>query len=602
MVAGATLLPATSAFAAPGDASAQGVFINLSAQVQAVTVISANATIGTATAPPGGGTDSSTLLPVTLVGATNVAASGTVDEVTATRGPISSSASATVSNFGLNVLGVNTLTAAQATATVSCPFAGAQSADTTVSGLQLFGSAISPTVNGPAVTLSTGVTVTGLVGGTLTGSVSRVETVSANAATASAVLATFVLTGTVGGQPVVIPAGNATLAQATCERPASAAAPTAASIVPNAGPQSGGQTVTITGTNFIDGGTTVAFDGAPATNVVVAPGGASLTAVTPPGAVGPAVAVVTTAGGDAPPLDYTYLADGSAANVTSLSPDVGPTIGGTLVTITGSGFTGATAVTFDGGPGTDFTVDPSGTTITVVTPAHTAGPVPVTLVFPAGTAPAGNFTYVAPAVASVTPNQGPTTGGTTVTITGTGFTGATGVTFDGQPGTGLVVNPSGTSLTVTTPPGSVGPADVVVEVPGQNATDPGGFTYVAAAPTIGSLDPGQGPVGGGTTVTITGSGFVPGQTTVSICDRQIPAGNVTVDPSGLSLTFVTPPCQAGSATVTVTTPAGTSNGLTFRYVGGSLPVTGTPVALYLAAGLLMLGVGSVGLILARHHR
>ncbi|HEY2672161.1 MAG TPA: IPT/TIG domain-containing protein [Rugosimonospora sp.] len=237
-----------------------------------------------------------------------------------------------------------------------------------------------------------------------------------------------------------------------------------------------------------------------------------------------------------------------------------------------------------------------------MTPPHVAGPVPVALVFPAGTAPAGTFTYVAPTVASVTPDQGPTSGGTTVTITGTGFTGATGVTFDGQPGTGLVVSPSGTSLTVTTPPGSVGPADVVVEVPGQNATDPGGFTYVAAAPTIGSLDPNQGPTGGGTTVTVTGNGFVPGQTSVSICGRQIPAGSVTVDPSGLSLTFLTPPCQAGSTTVTVTTPAGTSNGLTFRYVGGSLPVTGTPIALYLAAGLLMLGAGSASLILARHHR
>jgi LPXTG-motif cell wall-anchored protein len=85
--------------------------------------------------------------------------------------------------------------------------------------------------------------------------------------------------------------------------------------------------------------------------------------------------------------------DGSAAEVDDLEPRRGSTSGGTRVAITGSGFTGATGVTFDGVAGTDFTVDATGETITVVTPAHAAGTVDVAIVFPGGTVFAGTFTY-----------------------------------------------------------------------------------------------------------------------------------------------------------------------------------------------------------------
>jgi type VI secretion system secreted protein VgrG len=86
--------------------------------------------------------------------------------------------------------------------------------------------------------------------------------------------------------------------------------------------------------------------------------------------------------------------DGSEAGVDDLEPRRGLTSGGTRVTIAGSGFTGATGVTFDGVAGTDFTVNAAGETITVVTPAHAAGTVDVAIVFPAGIVFAGTFTYV----------------------------------------------------------------------------------------------------------------------------------------------------------------------------------------------------------------
>ena len=120
--------------------------------------------------------------------------------------------------------------------------------------------------------------------------------------------------------------------------------------------------------------------------------------------------------------------------------------------ITGTGFTGATGVMFGATAGT-LTVD-SATQITATSPPHAAGTIDVLVTTPAGTSPntaADNFTYGAgPNITLLSPSQGPTGGGTAVTITGTGFTGATSVTFDGIAATSLVVV-SDTSITVVSP-------------------------------------------------------------------------------------------------------------------------------------------------------
>ena len=123
----------------------------------------------------------------------------------------------------------------------------------------------------------------------------------------------------------------------------------------------------------------------------------------------------------------------SAPTVTGINPNTGPPAGGTSVTITGTNFNGATAVRFGGNAAASFTVN-SATQITATSPAGT-GTVDVTVTTPGGTsAPssADQFSYVsAPTVTSVNPNTGPPAGGTSVTITGTNFTGATAVRFGG---------------------------------------------------------------------------------------------------------------------------------------------------------------------------
>lgn len=88
-------------------------------------------------------------------------------------------------------------------------------------------------------------------------------------------------------------------------------------------------------------------------------------------------------------------------------------------------------------------------------------------------------------------------GGTSVTITGANFTGATEVDFGGI-AAGFVVN-SGSSITAVSPAASAGPVDVVVTADGGTSapTAADQFSYVALAPTVTGVSPSVGPVDGG---------------------------------------------------------------------------------------------------------
>jgi hypothetical protein len=84
----------------------------------------------------------------------------------------------------------------------------------------------------------------------------------------------------------------------------------------------------------------------------------------------------------------------AAVQVTAISPASGSALGGDSVTITGIGFTGATAVDFGNASAPQETVD-SGTQITATTPPGN-GTVDVTVVTPIGTSspsPADQFSY-----------------------------------------------------------------------------------------------------------------------------------------------------------------------------------------------------------------
>jgi hypothetical protein len=104
----------------------------------------------------------------------------------------------------------------------------------------------------------------------------------------------------------------------------------------------------------------------------------------------------TSATSAADQFTYAEAAPEAAPTVTGVSPNTGAAAGGEAVTISGSGFTNATAVYFGSVEATSFTVNSDGS-ITAVTPAGTAGTVDVTVMAASGTSaigPADQFTYV----------------------------------------------------------------------------------------------------------------------------------------------------------------------------------------------------------------
>jgi CSLREA domain-containing protein len=161
--------------------------------------------------------------------------------------------------------------------------------------------------------------------------------------------------------------------------------------------------------------------------------------------------------------------------------------------------------------------------------------------------------YSAPTVTNVSPASGPAAGGTTVTITGTGFTTVNWVHF------GPIVTPgftivSDTEITTTAPAYTGTTVDVTVNtLGGTSATSAADqFTYLVI-PTVTSVSPSSGLTAGGTSVTITGTGFT-GASAVKFGTSA--ATSFTV----VSTTQITATSPAGTGTVdvTVTTPGGTS--------------------------------------------
>lgn len=167
--------------------------------------------------------------------------------------------------------------------------------------------------------------------------------------------------------------------------------------------------------------------------------------------------------------------------ISSIEPTTGSTFGRTRVSLHGSGFqTHATVIV--GG----MHVEPEGIgsqLIILNMPAHTAGPVEVVVTDPKG-GPSSlpiSYTYVVvppPVVTGVSPSVGSTRGGTTVTLTGTGFDALSAVTLGG-----VTVSPYSRTSTrmvfgVPAATRSAGNVDVeVTNLDGQAHRLPGAYTF-----------------------------------------------------------------------------------------------------------------------------
>ena len=231
---------------------------------------------------------------------------------------------------------------------------------------------------------------------------------------------------------VKTPAGTSAITPGDQFTYVATAGPTITSISPSSGPEAGGTLVTIIGTGFLYGGN-VYFGTAPSSAILI--DDTTISAASPPG-TGTVDITVTNAAGTSPITSadqFSYVSTAAPA-VTGIAPSHGPQSGGTSVTISGTGFTGATEVAFHSQAIATFNVV-NDTTITATSPPG-QGIIDVTVTTPSGTSPnsqADLFTYDAaastPAVTGIAPSHGPQSGGTSVTITGTGFAGATDVDF-----------------------------------------------------------------------------------------------------------------------------------------------------------------------------
>ncbi|MDQ3671027.1 MAG: IPT/TIG domain-containing protein [Actinomycetota bacterium] len=236
----------------------------------------------------------------------------------------------------------------------------------------------------------------------------------------------------------------------------------------------------------------------------------------------------------------------------------------TKVAIAGGGFTGATAVAFNGVPAS-FAVDSGSQLTAVVPPKATSGPITVTTAFGTATSPTGFQVEAAPTLSpptidSFTPTSG--TAATRVTIVGSGFTNVTAVAFNGT-GASFAVDSVSTITAVV--PTNAASGRITVATPAGTATTPTSFQVTAPAsiPQIRSFTPDGGSVG--TKIAITGANFT-GATAV-VFNGSL--SSFTVD-SDSQITAVVPQ-SASSGPIGVTTPAGAATSTTsFTLTSASL--------------------------------
>lgn len=427
-------------------------------------------------------------------------------------------------------------------------------------------------VNPPAITSFT--PTSGVAGNTVTVTgryFTGATAVKFNGSTASSFsvvsdtsLTTVVPVGVTSGKiTVTTPNGTATSAGNFSVTPTlTAFAPTSGKV---------GDSVTITGTAFT-GATGVSFNGTAASSFTVV-SNTSVKANVPLGATTGQLSV-TTPGGTATSVDsFTVY---QPPTIVSFTPLTG--LAGDTVMISGTNFTGTTAVKFNTTGASSYTVD-SDTSISAVVPAGVlSGKISVTA--PGGTVVSAASFYVTPSLTAFTPTSGKA--GDSVTITGTAFNGATAVSFNGTPASSFTIV-SNTSVKANVPVGAT-TGQLSVTTPGGTATSVDSFT-VYQPPTIISFTPSSGSVGD--TVTITGT-YLTGASAVKF--NGTGATSFTVD-SDISIT-ATVPFGASSGKITVTTPGGTATSATDFNTAPSIS-SFTPASGVIGQDVTIIGTGFI---------
>lgn len=566
IASGATLADRTITVTTAGGTSGAQTF-SLKPPPPTVTAVSpANGVVGTIV--------SATLTGTNFVPGAIVVASGTGVVVTDVAVASSTSITAKLTVAVDASLGARTLTVTTAGGTTTSqlftvlPPAPTTTGITPASGIQ--GTAVGVTIAG-----------TNFVQGATSLAVSGAGVVVSNLTVTSgtSLTATFTIAADapVGTRAVTVTtAGGAT---ATLSFAVNLPAPTLTSVSPPVGVRTSAVAMTLTGTNFVAGGTavTVAGTGVTVTNVNVTSTTTltatfSLDAAAP---IGDRAVTVTTVGGTSNPQTFTVL--GIAPTISSILPTAAALGATVTATITGTNFaagatvqlsgTGVTAANVIVGSATSLTVD-----LTVAANAA-LGARNVTVTANGRTSNAATFTVnpQAPTLVTVAPNTGAQGGAQTVTLTGTNFVAGASILVSGSGVTVSNINVvNGTTITAdfSVAAGATLGARTVSVTTSGGTTGTQTFTIIPPPPTLGGLSLTTGAQTGTQTITLTGTNFQTGATTVDVSPANVTVSNVNVA-SSTSLTAdfaVAPGAALGARTVSVTTAGGTSGTQNFTVI------------------------------------
>ncbi len=351
------------------------------------------------------------------------------------------------------------------------------------------------------------------------------------------------LPGTGSGLPVIV----TTPSGVSNSQMVSYSPPVLNSVAPGSIPCEGGVSLTLSGNNFCSA-SSVTIDGV----------SVSINSVTP------TEIVVTASSGSGTNLDVVVTTPSGVSNAVAVSyaapvlssvvPSNIPCEGGTMLTLSGSNFCDATAVTIGGVAASINSITP--TQIEVTSPPGSGVDLDVTVSTPSGTSNAVQISYEAPGLILVAPAVIPCEGNSTITLIGNNLCDATSVTIGGV--NALIVSVAPTEIVASTPPGTGNAMGVVVTTPSGVSNT---ILVNYAPPVITSVNPVDIPCEGGVPMTLDGSNFC-GATSVTI--GGVSAAITSVTPTQI---IVTAPSGNGvDLSVLVQTPSGTSNAMLVSYL------------------------------------
>jgi IPT/TIG domain len=350
--------------------------------------------------------------------------------------------------------------------------------------------------------------------------------------------------------------------------------PTITSVTPSVGSPNGGQTVTITGTNFRTP-LKLLYDTGTGASPIELPIIAStqtdtvIQFITPKVNLGAGqqlkinLTVITQQGTSSEQkvtaaAAFTFQADVLTPAPTTVSPASGPIDGGTRVTIFGSGFQAPVQVFF--GASEAQVIKTVFDQIVVITPTAraagvTTGTVDIRIINVTSATTAtltAGFAYAEKmSITAVGPTQGPVDGGTRVTIDGSGFdTAGVAVVIGGIAAQPVFV--SGTKIiaitgapVVTSCANVVGPTQVVNINNGDSATGVP-FTFLLPKPAITNITPPTVVIGANVNVTVLGAFGTP---RILIGGQSVPISNTVVNNDGTTTFTVVVPSNLTLLTV-----------------------------------------------------